>query len=59
MAVNVPVYEKCCYTTATRYKIEKKKRERQAEASLFDPLRARRHEDDGSESGRIENRPCT
>lgn len=24
MAVNVPVYEKCCYTTATRYKIEKK-----------------------------------
>ena len=37
----------------------KKKRERQAEASLFDPLRARRHEDDGSESGRIENRPCT
>ena len=37
----------------------KKKRERQAEARLFDPHRARRHEDDGSESIRIENKQCT
>lgn len=28
---------------------KKKKRERQTEARLFDPLRARRHEDDGSD----------